>query len=372
MIVNITLLKEGEPQQIGRSVSIFGCAQIARIMRLKQVIKLASLPVLAVIGSGTLCLPLGAQGDELMTSSTSCQLTTADRQWIEGALADWRFAEVHELKLEPTRLPVVVLFDDHCQYKSAAAATGDISWTGSFYQSTVLLPNGIRIPNWVVSFAAPVDGSSAAGFFVMSLPSVWRSHNIQSGLGLERLMNVVLLHEMSHARQFYFANPIMDGLSARYHLGVEIGDDSIQDTFSKDPRYVKAYERERDLLYEAAAASTNHAAKKYARQALREIRHRRQKWFTGGHAYWNTVDDLFLTMEGIGQWTAYAWLTDPNGPNLKSSFALSEVRRKRNHWTQDEGLALMLVIDRLVPEWQKLAFAPEPQLAESLLKAAAR
>jgi hypothetical protein len=341
-------------------------------MRLKQVIKLASLPALAVIGSGTLCLPLGAQADELMTSSTSCQLTTADRQWIEGALADWRFAEVHELKLEPTRLPVVVLFDDHCQYKSATAATGDISWTGSFYQSTVLLPNGIRIPNGVVSFAAPVDGSSAAGFFVMSLPSVWRSHNIQSGLGLERLMDVVLLHEMSHARQFYFANPMMDGLSARYHLGDEIGDDSIHDTFSNDTRFVKAYESERDLLFKAAAASTDREAKKYARQALQMMRHRRRMWFSGSHVYWNTVDDLFLTMEGIGQWTAYAWLTDPNGPNLEPQFALSEVRRKGNHWTQDEGLALMLVIDRLVPEWQRLAFAPKPQLADALLETAIR
>ena len=84
------------------------------------------------------------------------------------------------------------------------------------------------------------------------------------------------------------------------------------------------------------------------------------------------MDDLFLTMEGIGQWTAYAWLTDPNGPNLKSQFALSEVRRKHNHWTQEEGLALILVIDRLAPGWQKLASAPKLQLAESLLERAAR
>ena len=185
-------------------------------------------------------------------------------------------------------------------------------------------------------------------------------------------MDAVLLHEMSHTRQFYFANPMIDALSARYHLGDETGNDSIQDTFSKDPAYVKAYESERDLLYKAAGASTDVDARMYARQALHAMHRRRQTWFTGSVVYWNTVDDVFLMMEGIGQWTAYAWLTDPNGPNLKPQFALSEVRRKRNHWTQDEGLALILVIDRLVPGWQKLAFAPKPQLVESLLERATR
>lgn len=340
-------------------------------MRLKQQIRTASLPILIVIGSGALHLPPTTQAEEQTPTSNACQMTTVDRQWIEGALADWRFAEVHELKLVPTQLPVIVLFDDHCQYQSIVASKGEISWKGSPYKSTVLLPNGSQISNGVVSFAAPVNGSSAVGFFVMSLPSIWRSHNIQSGLGLERLMDVVLLHEISHTRQFYFANPMMDALSARYHLGDDLGDDSIQDTFSKDPAYVKAYESERDLLYKAAGAPTDDKARIYARQALREMRHRRKTWFTGSHVYWNTVDDVFLTMEGIGQWTAYAWLTDPNGPNLKSQFALSEVRRKRNHWTQDEGLALMLAIDRLVPGWQKLAFAPKPHLAESLLESGA-
>lgn len=341
-------------------------------MQSKQLRRGEFLPILFSIGWAFLYLLPMAKAQERTLPSAACQMTTADRQWIEGALAGWKFAVVHELKLAPTRLPVMVLFDDHCQYQSTPAEAGEISWSGFPYKSTVLLPNGSQIPNRVVSFAAPVNGSSSVGFFVMSLPSVWRSHNIQSGLGLERLMDVILLHEMSHTRQFYFANPTMDAISARYHLGEDIGDDSIQDTFSKDPVYVKEYERERDLLYKAAAAPTNGEAREYAREALDVMRRRRQSWFTGSRVYWNSVDDLFLAMEGIGQWTGYAWLTDPNGPNLRPSFALSEVRRKRNHWTQDEGLALILVVDRLVPGWQKLAFAWKPHLAESLLEAAAR
>lgn len=269
-------------------------------MQLKRLIRTASLPILIGIVSGKLHQPSAVQAEERTPSSTACEMNATDRQWIDGALADWSFAELHELKLTPTRLSVIVLFDDHCQYRSISGPEGDISWQGFSYKSKVLLPNGSLIPSGVVSFAAPVNGSSTAGFFVMSLPSIWRSHDIQSGLGVERFMDAVLLHEMSHTRQFYFANPIIDALSARYRLGDEIGDDSIQGTFSKDPAYVKAYESERDLLYKAAGASTDVDARMYARQALHAMHRRRQTWFTGSVVYWNTVDDVFLMME---DWT---------------------------------------------------------------------
>jgi hypothetical protein len=154
------------------------------------------------------------------------------------------------------------------------------------------------------------------------------------------------------------------------HLSDDIGDDSLQDAFSKDPKYVAEYERERDLLYEAALASDNAEARRIAKKALAQVRARRSMWFTGKLAYWKEVDEVFLTMEGLGQWTAYAWLTDPEGAHLAPTLALPEVRRKRNRWTQDEGLALFLVIDRLVPGWQSFAFAKQPELAYELLERA--
>jgi hypothetical protein len=184
-------------------------------------------------------------------------------------------------------------------------------------------------------------------------------------------MEGVFLHEMTHTRQFYFVNPTMDRITKANHLADDISDDSLQDTFSKNPDYVLDYNRERDLLFEAASASSDDEARRIAKAALAQMRTRRAKWFSDRLAYWAEVDEVFLTMEGLGQWVAYAWLTDPKGANVAPPVALPEVRRKRNHWTQDEGLALFLVIDRLVPGWQDFAFADHPELAERLLERAA-
>ncbi len=185
-------------------------------------------------------------------------------------------------------------------------------------------------------------------------------------------MDGVLLHEMTHTRQFYFVNPMMDRLTKQYGLADDTGDDSLQDAYEKNAAYVAGYEAERDLLYAAALAPTDAEAKALAGKALTKILARRAKWFVGDSQKWTAIDDVFLTMEGLGQWTAYAWFTDKNGLNLDPVKVLPEVRRKRNRWTQDEGLAVFLVVDRLVPDWQKFAFAAKPELVEALLDRATR
>jgi len=299
-------------------------------------------------------------------------MSPADRSWVEQALANWPIVERRELHLAPSPLPTIITIDASCTYIATPRPGNRLLWQGTPHGDTITFPGGKTAPFGVISFAAPDEGKATTGFFAMSLPSVWRAKNIQSGLGLERLMDGVLLHEMTHTRQFYFVNPRMDKLTAQYHLSDDIGDDSIQDTFEKNPAYVADYEAERDLLYAAAAAPTAAEAKALARQALAKFRARRARWFTGDAEKWKPIDDIFLTMEGLGQWSMYAWFTDKQGPGLDPAKVLPEVRRKRNRWTQDEGLALFLVVNRLVPDWQKLAFVPNPELAEALLERATR
>lgn len=327
------------------------------------------LRALFAIGLFASVLPLTeAQSSE---SAKTCTMAPSDRSWIEQALRNWTIAEQRELKLPPSPLPTIVVIDAACSYRANPRPDNQLIWKGTPHTGTITFPNGKNIPFGVVSFAAPTNDGPASGFFAMSLPSVWRAKGIQSGLGLERLMDGVLLHEMTHTRQFYFVNPRMDQLTVQYKLPDNIGDDSLQEAFQNNPAYVADYESERDLLYAAALAPTNVEAKSLARQALAKMRARRSKWFTGDSEKWAPIEDVFLTMEGLGQWTAYAWFTDKQGLNLDPAKVLPEVRRKRTWWTQDEGLALFLVIDRLLPGWQKLAFAPQPELAESLLEKAA-
>ena len=205
----------------------------------------------------------------------------------------------------------------------------------------------------------------------MSLPSVWKAGGVASTLGLEVLMQGVLVHEIMHTRQFYFVTPRLAELNSLYHLPDDINEDSLQDHFAGDPVYVRAYEAERDLLFAAAAAPDEARACELARQALTLMRMRRARWFVGEEAKWRPLGDIFLTMEGLGQWAGLRSIVGGHGRKLDYDATLKAWRRGGRFWTQDEGLALFLTIDRLYPGWQRMAFAPRPALAEALLARAA-
>jgi hypothetical protein len=103
---------------------------------------------------------------------------------------------------------------------------------------------------------------------------------------------------------------------------------------------------------------------------LERLRERRARWFTGANEKWRHLDDVFLTLEGVGQWVAWWWFTQPQGLQLDRALARRELRRDGRFWTQDEGLALFLVVDRLLPGWQARTLGPQGDMAEALLAAA--
>lgn len=305
-----------------------------------------------------------------LAAAAICAMAPADRAWLDRAIANWRVAERRLLKLAPSPLPGIIAVDSRCVWAGTPARDGRIAWTATPHDGkAVALPGGNTAPLGPISHAAPDAAGSA--YFAMSLPSVWRAAGVSSGLGLERLMDGVMLHELMHTRQFYFANPRLAELGRRYGFGDDISDDSLQERFKGDPAYVAAWESETELLYAAAAAPTDAQARRLAGQALAAMRARQARWFTGRDAQWQPLDDIFLTMEGLGQWLAYAWYISPQGGAIDKATALREVRRKRNQWSQDQGLGLFLVIDRLVPGWQRDVFAAKPVLADALLARAA-
>jgi hypothetical protein len=307
-----------------------------------------------------------------LSAHAQCQPSNADREWAEGALRQWRLVEKDALKLAPAPYPKVVMFDAHCTAVVTPTPNGKFTWQGTPHTGAATLPDGKTVAVGPVSFAAPDPGGRNAAYFVMSLPSVWRARGVKSGLGLDTLMDAVLLHEMAHTRQYLVISPVMDRLTAQYKLPDDISDDSLQEAYGNNPDYVRSYETERDLLYAAAAAPTDAQARALAAQALANMRARRERWFKGAEEKWLGLDEVFLTMEGLGQWAAYWWFVSPEGLKLDPAVAQREMRRGGKHWTQEEGLALFLVVDRLVPNWQSRVFdANQPALAEALLAAAA-
>jgi hypothetical protein len=175
----------------------------------------------------------------------------------------------------------------------------------------------------------------------------------------------VFIHEFTHTQS--------QGLGARVDSLVRRGlpedadDDVVQTRFESRSGFRQAYEAERDLLFAAALAPDRAASVALARRAMLLINRRRAQYFRGGDAIYADAENLFLSMEGLGQWAAYLALVDSAGGAMQPAEALPFMRRGRTHWSQDEGLALMLVVGRLTPAAPAELFGSSPSTVLQLL-----
>jgi hypothetical protein len=301
-----------------------------------------------------------------------CGFPATDSAWTARALEGWQRASSGSLHAPAIRFPTLVLFDSLCSYTllPAVRSAGDVAFIGAGqpfvlraapHSDTIRLPNGETLPASLVSFASRTPNGDM--FFVMSLPSIWRA----SGRS-DTLATAVFMHEFTHTQSTALGSRI-DALIRR-GLPEQIDDDVIQKRFDSLPEFRRAYERERDLLFEAARAPTRDLAVRAARRALAAMDARRATFFRGPNALYADAEDVFLSMEGTGQWAAYLWLTDPQGGAMSAEDALPDIRRGGRRWSQDEGLALLLVLSRLAPDAPREMFGANARTVLPLLRRA--
>lgn len=293
-----------------------------------------------------------------------CQMSTEERSWIDRALQASDQVMKQRLRLPAEARPTIIVFDQNCRFESKGSR--NIRWVGSAHHGKIHIPDGSDVDAGVTSFASQ-DEKTGQRFFVMALPPVWEAAKM--AIVGDNGLTGVFLHEFSHTRQMNALKPVFAAASAQYKMADDFNDDSLQQHFKSDPAYVAVFEKEADLLYRSAAEPDAAKARALAGQALALMEARQKRWFVGGEAMWKPYDDLFLTLEGFGQWNAYAWLSDPRGGGLTT--AAAEAKMRGGHWwSQEEGLALFLVIDRFVPNWASKAFAAPPALGIDLLRQA--
>lgn len=303
------------------------------------------------------------------TSQSSCKFEGEPRVWTEGALEAWDRLDRDRIQLGKPTTPTLILFDEACVYRFTPDANGDFQVGGRTYivrpeghSGAVDLPGGRQVPARKLSFAAPADGGEM--FFVMSLPAIWRADEAERrDAGL--LAMVVFMHEFAHTQQGAGLGRRIDDLISR-GLPENTDDDSLQNSWSANEGYVAAYERERDLFYEAASAERPTDQRRLLAQAAAAVSSRRQAYLKD-HPLWQEADDVFLTFEGTGNWAAWTWLTDPQGGAMSREAAIEFVRGGRRWWSQDEGLGVMLALEVLMPEWPTLAFGDPGMTAQDLI-----
>lgn len=318
---------------------------------------------------------------EVPRAATCDQLDTPTAEWMTSTIALWNKVSDKSLHLADRELPLVIFFDEQCVWPTGASTAeipGSVSITVSgqrlalqpaAHTGMVPLPEGGEIPPQLILFASTF-GEDRKPYHVMPLPSIWRKaphHAGEPEKELNDLIRSVFVHEMTHTQQSSALGARIDAIVADQGLDDSINDDIVQDRFSDNSGFVAAVEHERDLLFGAAAAESNTAARRLAEQALQSMRQRRADYFRGDLAWLGELEDVFLYMEGAANWAAYRALL---AQGVAPEEALPRLRRGGRYWSQDIGLALFLVIDRLSPDWQTTAFSDEPGTIIELLDAA--
>lgn len=304
-----------------------------------------------------------------------CRFEGEPRAWTAEALASWDRLDRERLGLARPVTPTITLFDSRCAFTLTPDRRGDFRAGQRRYRvraaahdGRIRLPDGNTVQAEQLAFASPM--SNGGMFFIMALPELWRA-NPAEPRDPRLLSMVVFMHEFAHTQQGEGLGERIDALLAR-GMPEDVDDDVIQDRFGERPGYAAAYAAERDLFYQAVEARDPAAARTALIAAADRVERRRARFFRGEEALYAEADDVFLTLEGSGNWAAWTWLTHPQGGRLSPDAATAFVRGGGRRWSQDEGLGVMLALERLTPDWPRLAFGPDGVTADQLIERAVR
>lgn len=331
-----------------------------RVNRMR-LLRLGSWSVAAVLGlacharGGVQPTPPPAEDDSLSRPALDCPVAQSDRDWLERSIAAWRETSDAITEIGGLERLRVVFFDATCVMTSDRAmltGTSDRAlWVAEPHDGRVRLPDGNEARTVTTAYARGSDGGP---YFVMSMPSISQHEGVKGGvLGLGPLMTAVLLHEATHVLQMSTYGEALATVAEEYGLPESYGDDTVQERFEHDEAFSSSVAEEIELLFSAAAADNLGQTRRLAREARNKIRARHERWFVDDIAYFSKWEDLYLTLEGSAQWVGYTWVVGQVGERD----ALEGFGRRSKWWTQNQGLALFLVLDRLGFDWKKHAFA---------------
>lgn len=297
-----------------------------------------------------------------LAQAPPCEMAADDREVVQQWIASWRAVAREALRINPDPLPTLVLFDERCVWR-------DQETTGVAHGGMVPLPDGESMPARLATFAA-TSGEDNRPYLVMAMPSLWRAEPPnQAEPNLPLLLRVVFAHEMAHTVQAAGIGAWLGEVETRLTWPEGLDDDIVQARFEKNSEFRAAWSAERTLLYQAANEPNASLRRALLSTAVSMMETRRRRFFTGEDAVFADLEDLFLNMEGLGQWVGYQVALRAG---LSPAEAQTFMRRGRTRWSQEEGFAAFLVIDALVPDWRERVLKGRPASTLELLAEGAR
>lgn len=313
--------------------------------------------------------------------SAACSLERDERNWIGKSLSSWKKVRTEQFKLSSAPTPWLLLFDRNCVFhinpepslintierpRSLKLSHEKVTFLAVEHTGSVKLPEKGEVPAQLLSFAAPY-GNGRSSFVVFALPEFWRTAPHLANEPNTNILTIsVFVHEMTHTlHRGYYTK--LDEIENRIGESIQIDDDIVQNTFAGTDEFSSSVRAEINLLYESAKTKDLSAGRTLARNALERTKARRSKYFIGDKAPYAELEDIFLSMEGVANWAAYKAAVDKG---LSNEQAIQLIRRGGKYWSQDLGLAIFLVVERLLPGWEARAFGERPATALELLSEA--
>ena len=321
-------------------------------------------------------------------AATDCRLPEPGRDWLQQALNGWSHVRQESLRLGPGPLPWLVLFDERCVWHLSPDLSVSLTLARSpvpleldgadlpvfFAPHTgqVPLPNGRTIGTRATAHTSVYrDGSNT--FSVVSMFGVWERdprHLDQPRLG--EFFQGLLIHELTHSTQLAGVIRRVSALRNGHTMPAIVDDDVIQRWFGLMIPFRTSIEEERNVFYRAVTASDAAKRRGWAAKGLSMAKKRRDRYYVGRNAAFRELEDVFFAMEGSAQWAAYRWARLQSPPAVTDDAVRRFVRDDRKYWSQDEGLALYLLIDAMVPGWQTRTFTDAIVSPFALLEEALR
>jgi hypothetical protein len=218
-------------------------------------------------------------------------------------------------------------------------------WLKKKHNGKITLPDGQERTVGIMAFSYPFyNNPKFNAFFVMPLPSYWKLKNVDDhGIGIELLTTGVFVHEFCHSQQFEKGlNGMEDTAFEIYftaHENEVFMDDIMQDIYKKDSVYIKEFNSELAIFTSAAACKTLPETKLVVKKAFLEMKKRQQRILKEDKRDLAEIDNYWLTIEGVAQYSSYQWLIHSKGGNLKKENALKAL--KTTSWSQEEGFAIV-------------------------------
>ena len=328
---------------------------------------------------GLLMLSLSVHGQIIIEDyQRDVAFYDATNKWFTA----WKLVSKKIFKIDKVKPVDFVFFDDKYIYSTSTTSIKNGSlvkgfnlmnlafqWQKKLHNDSIILPDKSVVPINLMSFAAENSSDSSKPFFVMPLPSFWLQAGVSSkDLGLDNLITGVFIHEFSHSQQMQNFGKKITSFEKESNFETEFTDDIVQTIFGEDTIYLKHYQEEINLLYQSV--SNNTLNKKIVKKGLSLMEQRHEVFFKNKYENLKILDNFFLTMEGLGQYAMFLWLTHADGGNIKREIAREGVRRGGKWWSQEEGFALFLILDKLtVPEkWVRAMYGHKTESITELIK----